>query len=340
MKKIFEPVILRHLALKNRLVRSATSERLATETGVPSEAMIALYEALGKGGVAAVITGYTAIDAQEPGSAGMTRMDREELVDGWKPLVDVLHKYDCRAIMQLGLRNYVREERALEPDDCSPEDLAAIVQLYGDAARRAKAAGFDGVQIHAAHSMWLARFLRPGVNHRLDEYGCSTGNRARILREILSCIRRKAGGLHVSVKLNGRDVEQGGMTLPEALGTALVLVRGNIDSIEVSGVRASEPNIIPGKNEACFLPLAKMIKRDSSVPVILAGGNRSVENMERILNEDGIDLLAMSRPLIREPDLPQRWKAGKLTPAKCPSCNACHTTQGRRCLFVLRGVAG
>ena len=339
MQTLFDPIELRHLSLKNRLVRSATAEGLAGEDGTPSEAMLAVYEKLAMGGVAACITGYTAIDPDERGFRGMTRISDDCLIEGWKPLVATLRAGGCRAIMQLGLETLRVGGRLVTPGDATYTDLGRVVKLFGEGARRAQAAGFDGVQLHAAHSMWLASFLRAGSNHRTDCYGGSQANRVRLLVEVLDSVRRATVGLHVSMKVNGFD-RKGGMTMEEALETCLIMADEHIDSIEVSGDRSSRAGVVPGRDEAYFLPFARKLKRSSSVPVILVGGNRSAQAMEDVINSDDVDMIAMSRPLVREPDLPNRWMRHHMAPSKCPSCNACHNTRGRRCLFVMRGMAG
>jgi 2,4-dienoyl-CoA reductase-like NADH-dependent reductase (Old Yellow Enzyme family) len=171
-------------------------------------------------------------------------------------------------------------------------------------------------------------------NYRHDQYGTDIKGRAKILLDIIQDIRQKAPGIHVTIKINCSDFFPGGLTPSEALKICVMLAQVGIDSIEVSGNGTSVAGIKAGQNEGYFLPFAKELHKVCRVPIILVGGHRSIECMERIINEEGIELLSLSRPLIREPNLVQRWQTGDTTPAKCVSCNACYQTPGHRCIFV------
>ena len=125
----------------------------------------------------------------------------------------------------------------------------------------------------------------------------------------------------------------GGLTPEECFFTCRHCANEGIGSIEISGNGTSVPGIVPGVNEAYFKSFALAFADEVDVPFILVGGHRSIENMENVLNEGKIGFLSLSRPLIREPDLPNRWQSGDLTPAKCVSCNRCYNTPGHRCCF-------
>ena len=208
-----------------------------------------------------------------------------------------------------------------------------IVRIFGEAARRAKEAGFDGVQIHAAHFFFLSRFISPAVNHRTDEYGGSTENRSRILTEILQEIRKEAPGLHVTIKINSSDFTRGGLMPEESLKICRMLVDEGIDSIEVSGNGTSVGGIRPHINEAYFKEFAAKLADTVDIPVILVGGLRSIEEMEAVLNDTRIELLSLSRPLLQEPDLPKMLESGECSESKCVSCNACYSSKAHRCVF-------
>ena len=173
-----------------------------------------------------------------------------------------------------------------------------------DAAKRAELAGFDGVQIHAAHFFFLSRFISPAVNQRSDEYGGSTENRTRILLEILRGIKSNCPNLHVTIKINCNDFARGGIEEAESLAICKNLAAAGIDSIEVSGNGTSIRGIRAGVNEGYFALFAIKLADEISTPVICVGGWRSKDIMEKILNATKIAALSLSRPLVREPDFP------------------------------------
>lgn len=339
MRTIFDEVKLNHLTAKNRIVRSATWEAIANPDGTPSEQQLQIYKELAEGDVGTIITGFTSVsDADGYLGDGMARLSDDRQISGWKRLTDVCHQYGAKVITQLALGEYVTDRSILEADDCTTNDLHNITRLFTEAARRAKEAGFDGVQLHAAHNFWVSRFISPYFNHRTDEYGGDQKRRTRLLLEIYKAVRNEVPNLHITMKMNCSDFRHGGLTLDDAMVTCLLMATAGIDSIEISGNGTSVSGIRPGKDEAYFLPFAKELKAKSNVPVILVGGLRSPGLMNRIVDEDGIEMLSLSRPLVREPDLVKRWESGDTAPARCISCNVCYQTPGHRCIFVLRGM--
>ena len=339
-RTIFDEVKLNKMTLKNRLVRSATWEALADNDGAPTTEQVEIYRELAKGGIGMIITGFTTVDEYDNYFGGMARISSDELGEKWRVVADVAHAENVPIVMQLALGEFVRRGRELEPDDLSKEQIAEVIELFANAAERAAKAGFDGVQIHAAHNFYLSRFISPAYNHRQDEYGGSVNKRARILTEVLEKIRAKAPDIHVTMKINCSDFMQGGLSPEDSLETILIMEKAGLDSVEISGNGTSVSGLKAGRNEGYFAPFARELKKHSKLPVILVGGHRSIECMNEIVENDGIEMLSLSRPLIREPNLINRWQAGDKTPAKCVSCNACYRTPGHKCIFVLRGVDG
>lgn len=336
MRTIFDKTRLPHLITKNRIVRSATWEAIANADGTPSSEQIGIYRELAEGGVGTIVTGFTSVSENDRClGKGMARLSDDEPVEEWKKLTGECRRYGSKAIVQLALGEYVTHRCVLEADDCTVDDLHNVVDLFAQAARRAEEADFDGIQIHAAHGFWVSRFISPFFNHRTDAYGGDQKCRTRLLLEIYEAVREAAPGLHITMKINSNDFMPGGLTPEDAMETCLIMAKAGIDSIEVSGNGTSVVGVHPGKDEGYFLPFARALKANSNVPVILVGGLRSPRLMSRILNEDGIDLLSLSRPLIREPDLVHRWQRGDETPARCISCNACYRTPGHRCIYLL-----
>ena len=220
-----------------------------------------------------------------------------------------------------------------EPDDMTVDEIRFVIRQFIDAAVRAEKAGFDGVQIHAAHFFFLSRFISPAVNHRTDEYGGSTENRSRILIDIINGIRKAASTLHITIKINSSDFTYGGLEEAESLAICKLLDQAGIDSIEVSGNGTSVGGIKAHKNEGYFAPFAAKIADEVSCPVIVVGGFRALDTMETLLNQTKIELISLSRPLLREPDLPNKMKADPSVISKCVSCNACYSSLSHKCIF-------
>lgn len=334
MKKIFEPVDLGGLALKNRLIRSATWRDLAESDGHMPEKLYQIYEDLAKGGVGAIITGFTSVAEDDHYFSGMARLSRDSLIEEHQRLTAACHAENCPVIAQIALGEYAG---GIEPDRMTGEDIRLVTGLFVNAAVRAEKAGYDGVQIHAAHGFFLSRFLSPAHNHRRDAYGGSALNRGQILTDILKGIREKSPSLHISMKINCSDFTYGGLSPADSLAICRACAEAGIDSIEVSGAGTSVSGIRAGVNEAYFKDFALVLAEETDVPVILVGGHRSPENMEKVLNEGKIECLSLSRPLVREPDLPDRWRNGDTRPAECISCNMCYRTPAHDCVFSLRG---
>lgn len=343
MKQIFEPVKINHIELKNRLIRSATWEGIANQDGSVTEEAYEIYKELARGGIGAIITGFTSVSLHDYYFGGMMRLCDDALIPQYKKLTDIIHEEGIPAITQLALGAYYREVRGrymqVEPNDMTSDEIQYVIRQFIDAAVRADQAGFDGIQIHAAHYFFLSRFISPAVNHRTDEYGGSTANRARILLDIMSSIQTAVPKLHITIKINCNDFTYGGLEESECLSICKLLDQAGIDSIEISGNGTSVGGIKAHVNEGYFVPAAAEIAKVASCPVIVVGGFRSLDAMEEVLNKTDIELISLSRPLLREPDLPNKMKADPAVISKCVSCNACYSSQAHKCVFRRREQA-
>lgn len=337
MKTFFEAVDLNNLHLKNRLVRSATWEGIADFDGSIGENTYEIYLELAKGGVGAIITGFTSVATNDFYFGGMMRLSDNKLIPQYKKLVEIIHAENCAAISQLALGAFYDKSFAeVSENNLSAENVREIIKMFVDAAIRAEICGFDGVQIHAAHFFFLSRFISPIVNHRTDEFGGSTKNRAKILIDILNGIKKSAPKLHVTVKINSSDFTSGGLDEIESLEICKMLEAAGIDSIEVSGNGTSVGGIKAGVDEGYFGDFAAKLADEVNVPIICVGGWRSRQVMEKFLNQTNVELMSLSRPLVREPDFPKKLFADKNCVSKCVSCNACYRTPAHRCRFVGR----
>jgi len=337
-RKIFEAVNLHNLRMKNRLIRSATWEGIAAFDGSISDEAYGIYSEIAKGGVGAIIVGFTDVSQDDYYIHGAMRLSRDELIPQYRKLTDIMHAEGCPVIIQLALGAFYRKlpnglTQQAEPDSMTEDEIQQVISMFIQSAKRAEAANFDGVQIHAAHFFFLSRFISPRVNHRSDNYGGKIVNRSRILTDILDGIKSERPGLHVTVKINSSDFIRGGLDESDSLETCRLLADHGIDSIEVSGNGTSAEGIRAGVNEAYFLDFAATLAENVNVPVILVGGLRSVRVMQTILDTTKIELLSLSRPLLREPDLPEKFFTGKSSESLCVSCNACYSSHAHRCVF-------
>ena len=344
MKKVFEEAKLGNLKLKNRLIRSATWEGIALPNGGVTDEAYAIYGELADGGVGAIITGFTSVALHDYYFGGMMRLCSDELIPQYKKLTDIIHAKNVPVFTQLALGAYYREiggrYMQTEPDDMTEDEIQFVIRQFVKAAVRAEKAGFDGVQIHAAHFFFLSRFVSAAVNHRTDAWGGSVENRARILLEILRGIREAAPSLHITIKINSSDFTRGGNTEDDCIAICLLLNEAGIDSIEVSGNGTSVGGIRAHRNEGYFVPTAAKVAEAVTCPVSVVGGFRSLDTMEAVLNQTGIAFISLSRPLLREPDLPMKMQADEAYISKCVSCNACYSSPSHKCIFRGREQRG
>jgi len=212
------------------------------------------------------------------------------------------------------------------------DEIQETVNAFGAAATRAVRAGFDGIQIHAAHGYLLSEFLSPFFNQRADDYGQSLENRARLLMQVVERVQGVANdAIPVFVKLNTDDRLPGGFSTDEMIGVSGMLQDIGVDAIELSGgttmaLFMNQPEnsyARTGEERLYWQDAAEQYRSEVDVPLMLVGGIRTLEEAEEIVESGLADYVSMCRPLIREPSLVNRWKAGNTTPANCASCNGC-----------------
>jgi 2,4-dienoyl-CoA reductase-like NADH-dependent reductase (Old Yellow Enzyme family) len=335
-RRIFSKGRIGKLDLDNRLVRSATAENAWRESEMTEEG-ISLYRGLAAGGVGLIITGYMGITQEGRASDSMTLISEDRFVPGLRRIARVVHETstECKVIAQLGhvgMQTEVSEpvgptttawpHLKARPRELTTKEVEGIVASFAQAARRAKEAEFDGVQLHGAHGYLLSSFLSPFTNTRTDRYGGSLEKRVTVVREIVQQARALVGpDFPILIKMNGDDFVSGGTDIDTFPQLASEIERAGVQAVEVSGnnpVRAK----VSAEEQSYFLKYARKLKL--SVPVILTGGNRSLERLERIAETGTPDFFGLARPLLREPGLPARWREGRGSPeAACISCNRC-----------------
>ncbi len=344
---LFEALTINGLTLPNRFVRSATWEGMATVDGRVTPQLVDTMVALAHGGVGLIISGHAYVSRMGQASPWQLGIYDDSLVEGLKSMNAAVHAAGGRIVAQLAhAGNFALEKAIGAPpvvasafdglaqtprSELSLDDIQKLKHAYVAAARRAKDAGFDGIQLHSAHGYLLSQFLSPWFNRRTDAYGGPIENRVRIHVETIRAIRETVGEDYpILVKMNCEDFAEGGLTVAESVAAARQMVNAGLDAVELSGglltggkLSPSRPNINTPDKEAYFKEAARAFKQALEVPLILVGGIRSPEVAERLLNEGVADGFAMSRPLIREPDLVNRWQSGDRSPARCLSDNLC-----------------
>lgn len=348
MRRLFDETTLGGVPLRNRLVRSATWEGMCDADGRPTAKLAACYGTLARGGVGLLITGYAFVTPEGRELPGQLGAHRDDFADGMRALCAAVHREGGAICLQLVHTGGQARSKAIGcqpvapsavqpaqypelPRELAAGDIAALAGQFGAAAARARDWGFDAVQLHAAHGYLINQFLSPLTNRRPDSYGGSVENRCRFLLEVCRAVRQATGpGFPVLVKLNGSDNLEGGLELDDALVAARLLDEEGVAAIEVSGGTPGSGSLNPVRQgidsrelEAYNLVLADRVKAAVNCPVMVVGGLRSFELVEGIIRRQEADYVALSRPLIREPDLPRRWQEGDERHARCISCNGC-----------------
>ncbi len=352
--RIFSEGQIGPLTLSNRLVRSATWDPSILAERRMTEAVLDLYRDLALGGVGMIVTGDFSVVPEgmfsSDGSSERTFAYDDVKIEGFDRLVDVVRAAAprCKIVVQLSGEYYGVGPSDIPspftPDRDRPltaSEIQTIVHCFVETIARIKEEGFDGVQLHAAHGGILSRFLSPYSNRRSDAYGGSTRNRARIISEIVSGARARVGDFPILIKLNCTDYVRGGLDIDNFPELATEVERAGFDAIEISGgmwdclalpeeelgfrpvpAPESHTHIHHPEKQSYFLEYARRIALD--IPVILVGGNKDVERLEEIVRQGHVQFIAMSRPFISEPDLPNRWLEGRgSSGVDCISCNSC-----------------
>lgn len=344
-ENLFAPVNIGSLKLKNRIVMAPIGLGFFIN-GFVSDRVKNFYAARAKGGVGLIITGGSLISV--PPNLNSAFVSRhccfydDKFIPGWKAVIDTVHKYGTKIGIQLfhpgrqvTLSQWGSQPVSSSPIPCSvcktvPRELTVgeiqeLVELYAKAAKRAKDAGFDLVEVHGAHGYLVTQFLSPYMNKRADEYGGSVEGRARFAVEIIWRIKEKVGvDFPVSIRYNGHDYIEGGSTLEDAKAIASLLVEAGVDAIHTSAaVYGSYPPTVPMiEPEGCYVHLAEGIKQTVNVPVIAAGKIKNPFMAEEIIRDGKADLISMARTLVADAEWPSKAARGETEKIrKCLSCN-------------------
>jgi 2,4-dienoyl-CoA reductase-like NADH-dependent reductase (Old Yellow Enzyme family) len=334
------------VTLPNRIAKAATSEHLATRHGAPTRQLTEVYRQLASTGAGLLISGNVMVDGSALEAHRNVVIEDERFLPALRDWAAATAGTDTKFILQLshpgrqtmrglsvaGRRQDVVSASAVPlaisgasrrmftpPRALTEPEILALIDRFGTAARVAATAGFDGVELHAAHGYLFSQFLSPLVNQRQDRWGGSLENRMRLLLDTVRAVRAATPeSFLLAVKLNSADFQRGGFDAEDALTVAKALQAEGVALIEVSGGTYENAAMISGTpkrastaaREAYFLEFAEQFARELTVPIMLSGGFRTRQGMIEALRGGAVDLIGLARPLAHEPDLAQRLLAG------------------------------
>lgn len=334
--------------IANRICKSAMTEGLADAHDHATAAHQRLYTTWARGGAAIQVSGNIMIDRRYLERSGNVVVEDESGLAPLRAWAAAVHAGGSQLWAQIShpgrqcprlvnLTPLAPSEVQLKlagnfgaPRAATESDIEAIIQRFAHTAALVKAAGFDGVQVHAAHGYLLSQFLSPRTNLRQDRWGGSLAHRARLLLEVVGAVRARVGpATPISVKLNSSDFVKGGFALGESVQVVQWLNDAGVDLLEVSGgtyeqleffkqCDAAEVRDSTREREAMFLEYAKSIKAVARMPVMVTGGFRTLAGMEAALAGGHTDMIGLARPFCLDPDFPARMFAGRMTHLPVP----------------------
>ena len=368
LKHLFTPIRIGSMEVKNRIVLPPMTVGYGVPEGTVSDKHRDYYEARAEGGAGLIITEAAAVHAQRKYGMFPLGLYEDDQIQSWKELAEATHRHGAKLAVQLmdpgpesimmltGIqpvgpspvigRGLFRDV----PRELSIGEIEAIVEDFAEATRRAKEAGLDAVQIHAAHGYALVgSFMSPFFNKRTDKYGGSLEGRLRLLLEIIEAVQDKVGkDFPIIVRMSGDERRTGGRTLQETQFIARILVEAGVDALEVSG--GTIPTVFWAVVAPSGTPLglntdfSKAIKEVVDIPVISVGRINTPRVAEFILETGRADMVSMGRALHADPELPNKAAAGALddiTP--CLGCNCgCigSVVQGVHATCIINPAAG
>lgn len=321
MKLLNKPLKVKNMEVTNRLVipPMATSK---TADGKINRQLLDYYDEKTKGGyIGLVITEHAYVSKEGMAGKGQISISRDEDVDGLKELVKVIHNNGSKVIAQIAhagssttkeltgykpisssavTNNGVTGKKGVIPKEMSKDDIKRVIQCFADAGRRAKEAGFDGIEIHAAHGYLLNQFFSPLTNKRTDEYGGELEGRMKIHLEIINAIRSAVGDEYIiALRLGACDYVDGGTTLEDSVNASILFEKSGVDLLDISGGFCGylNPN---NKEQGHFSELTEAIKKSVATPVILTGGITDGEVADMLLEEGKADFIGVGRAILKD----------------------------------------
>jgi 2,4-dienoyl-CoA reductase-like NADH-dependent reductase (Old Yellow Enzyme family) len=330
MAEIFKPLKADHFTFKNRVILAPVATKNADDNGYVTDKILDYYDKRSKGGyLSLIITEHVYVTENGKGTPHQISIADDDKIAGLKKLTDVIHNNGVRVFAQL---NHVGGKRDSETNDApsafhieniwksnreiTKDEILQIEDAFVKAAVRAKAAGYDGIELHSCHGFLLNEFYSPVTNHRTDAYGGSIQNRIRIHLEIIEKIRRAVGEDYpIFLRLGAVDYKEGGNMLPDpekaaqhfangstlqdAIVAAKAFAQAGISVLDISG--GLNGYTVNGKKEAGYYSeLTEAIRKEIRIPVILTGGVTTLEQAETLLKEEKADIIGIGRAILKD----------------------------------------
>lgn len=318
MSYLLKPLQVGTLALTNRLVMPPMATAKAEPDGKVSQEILDYYAEKSEGGyISLIIIEHSFIKPEGKASIKQLSVAEDGMVEGLKKLAKVIHGNGSKTMMQLNHAGSAALEEVIgttpvapsavanprrgdRPRELTRQEIAEIIEAFQNAARRAKETGFDGVEIHSAHGYLLNQFLSPLTNRRSDEYGGDIHNRIRIHLQVIEAVRAAVGeDFPLLLRLGASDFMAGGTTLEDSQIAAKEFAKAGITILDISG-GFSGYNVPELTGQGYFAPLAEVIKKVVSIPVILTGGITEIRAAERLLAEGKADLIGVGRAILND----------------------------------------
>jgi 2,4-dienoyl-CoA reductase-like NADH-dependent reductase (Old Yellow Enzyme family) len=322
MPTLLSPLSFAGLTLRNRIVMPPMFSGFATPRGEVTDRIVEYHRVRAEAGTALVIVEHTYVHPWGRISDTQTGVHEDAMIPGLARLAAAIRREGAVACLQLAhagasttvavigrpplgpssLRHPFEQE--VDPAQAAtPAEIRQVIAAFGDAAVRAREAGFDAVEIHAAHGYLLSQFLSPLTNHREDEYGGNDENRRRLPLEVLAEVRARVGkDFPVFIRLGVHDEALGGLQINEAVRAATILVDRGIDLIDVSGgLQGSRPPVVVVRGPGWFVPYAETMKAAVRVPVLVTGGFTDPLHADRVVREGRADLIGVGRAMLNDP---------------------------------------
>jgi 2,4-dienoyl-CoA reductase-like NADH-dependent reductase (Old Yellow Enzyme family) len=339
---LFTPFKIGNLEIKNRFVRSATVDNWGHDQKV-TEKQVEFYTQIARGDCGLIISSglFPSLDGwAAPGQLGI---HQDDMIPSLNRLVNAVHANGGHIAAQLmhagwfgnpalsgccnvGPSSMVNPENKLPVRALTGEEVYDHIEQFAQAGKRAMEAGFDSVQVHAAHGWLVSAFLSPVTNHREDEFGGSPEKRAAFLLKIIQALRRTIGpDFPILVKLGLLDYHPAGKPIIEGLQTAVAVVKAGVDAVEVSEGLEEIPfhHIRPKGVKPYYLDECRQLKSIIDKPVILVGGMRRLSDIQNVVENGMADAVSMCRPFIMDQHIVRKLQDGTLKGSRCVSCNKC-----------------
>ena len=323
-----ESLKIKNLHIHNRIVMPPMASE-KTEDGRITPAHLRYYtKRCGSGGIGLVITEHMYIMPEGRASVGQINISDDESIEGLKSLTAAIHEGGSKVFAQINHAGFkapegiigrkpvgpsaeaftLRSGEVVVPEELGPMQIKAICAAFAGAALRAKKAGYDGVEIHAAHGYLLCQFYSPLSNKRQDKFsGSGLETRVRMHLEVIKAVRQAVGEDYpVAIRMGGCDYMEGGSTIEDCVEACKLFEQAGIDIIDLSGGHCGfQP---AGREGVLFENMAKAVKAAVSVPIILTGGIVDGKEAQRLLNENVCDMVGIGRALLKDPD----WAANQI----------------------------